>query len=233
MKILLLILYIILFPVLTHATNLCDPVNPTNCEEVNSASTGGGLHTTEYSKQKRYIGQKATYSIESLGIVGLSTSQINPFCVICGSGTRKVIIQNVNIVGSEQVAAARRSFIFRLTTRPTRPVDSTAPTPLDAIPYDSRNGISTVNQLYLFSTATSAFSSEPITSRLVRIVTKIFPITGTVAATNFIPDDNIGFVGTEMGGITLNGVSQCLEISLATIGANAPAISIGLTWTEE
>lgn len=208
-----------------YAANICDPVTGTNCAGVNSTATGGGIHTSEYDLRNQFTGQKATYLAATTGLTATAAGT-GPFFSICGSASTVVRVQRININGSVATTAVRRSITLRKTSTAT---SAGTPTALVQVPADSNSAAGTVSLVNFYTAlATAGTLVGTIGTR-----TRTFPITATVAATDYIPEMIWDFTGRESEAVVLRGTGQCIEAGFDTTTTNAPTLALSVTWTEE
>jgi hypothetical protein len=220
-----LILWALVFPFQLFAANICDPVTGANCAGVNSTATGGGIHTSEYDIRSQFTGQKRTYSAATTALTATAAGT-GPFFTICGSGTTTVRLQQFNINGSVATTAVRQSVTLRKTSTATSAGTATA---LVQVPRDSGSAAGTASLVNFYTVLATA-------GTLVGTVgtkTKNWPITATMASTDYNPEMIWDFRGREMEAIVLRGTAQCLEAGFAATTTNAPTLALSVTWTEE
>lgn len=207
------------------AANICDPTTGTNCAGVNSTATGGGLHTSDYDLRGQFSGQKITYSASTTALTATAAGT-TPFFTICGSSTKTIRIQQLNINGSVATTAVRQTVTLRKTSTATSAGTATA---LTQVPRDSNSAAGTAALVNFYTVlATAGTLVGTVGTR-----TKNWPITATMASTDYIPELIWDFPGREAEAVVLRGTAQCLEAGFAATTTNAPTLALSVTWTEE
>lgn len=210
---------------LSFAANICDPVTGANCAGVNSTATGGGIHTTEYDLRSQASGQKVTYTAATTALTATAAGT-TPFFTICGSGTKTIRVQRLNINGSVATTAVRQAIRLQKTSTATSAGTATA---LVAVPHDSGSAAATANLVNYYT----VLATVGTLVGTVGIRTKIWPITATVAATDQVIEAIWEFSNREAEAVVLRGTAQCLEASFGATTTNAPTLALAVTWTEE
>lgn len=208
-----------------QAATICDPSTGANCAGVNSTATGGGVHTTEYDLRAQFTGQKRTYSASTTALTATAAGT-GPFFTICGSATTTIRIQQFNINGSVATAVVRRAITLRKTSTSTSAGTATA---LVQVPRDSGSAAGTANLVNYYTALATAGALVGTVGTRVRG----FPITATIAATDFIPELIWDFTNREAEAIVLRGTAECLEAGFDTTTTNPPTLALSVTWTEE
>src|SRR5262249_55442946 len=148
-----------------------------------------------------------------------------PFFTICGSATRTLRIQQVTIGGTVATAAVYGDVELRKVSTATSAGTATA---LTKVALDSTSFASTANAVNFYTVlATTGTNVGMVASQAA-----VFPLTGTVAATNA----SLVFDWTgrqESQAAVLRGTAECLEASFGTTTTNAPTLTVGVVWTEE
>ena len=185
-------------------------------------STGTGIADT--GTQRVIVAQKATYAASTTAKTATAAGT-GPFFALCGSSTKTVRLQYLEIDGTVATAAVYGDVILKKTSTATSAGTATA---LTKTPLDSGSAASTASAInYYTALATAGTLVGTIGSKGA-----VFPITGTVAAQM----GNVVFDWTnrqESQAPTLSGTAQCIEASFGTTTTNAPTLTVYAIYTEE
>ncbi len=171
-----------------------------------------------------FVGQRVTYSA-SLGVKTATAAGTTPFFSACGSATKTVRIQYLNIGGTVGTAAVYGDVILKKTSTATSSGTATA---LTMVPLDSGSAAGTLGLLNYYTVLATA--GTPVGA--IDSQTAVFPITGTVAATAASVTWDWSHRAESQAPI-LRGTAQCLEASFGTTTTNAPTLTVAVKWTEE
>lgn len=190
-------------------------------------STSKGLKVEIYDSRGNPMGQKITYSAATTNATATAAGT-NVFSGMCGSATKTVRVQRVNVNATIATAATRSNVIIKKTSTATSGGTATA---LTAVPHDSNSAGASATLINFYTALATPGSAVGVIGSQVRN----FPITGTIAMTDWIPELfwNFGDSTDETEAIVLRGTAQCVEMSFAATTTNAPTVNIRWTWTEE
>lgn len=223
-KYVLLILTCMLGLTPTYAALLCDPVNVSNCAEVNSASTGGGLHTSGYAITGDFEGQKATYTLSSITLTAEGSASALPFFVLCGSDKKVVRVLTLSVNGTFATTAGRRAIALSMLYRSPITTNSGAVFPrVGHNRIDSKYGTMVVGDFF-----TNYSSADYVIGR-IGIKVGNFQVTATPGAANYAPELEWDFRSNP---IVLRGINYCVAMSFDTAPGTIPSVIVSGSWSE-
>lgn len=142
-----------------------------------------------------------------------------PFFTICGSATRLIRVKEFSINGSVGTAATRSTVVLLKTSTATSAGTATA---LTQVPVDSAYPAGSASLVNFYTAlGTTGTGVGVVASQM-----KPFPITATVAATDFIPELVFDL------DVRLRGIAECLQANFGATTTNAPTLKVGVVWTE-
>lgn len=220
-------LIVLLMVFMTTVANAAVIKSGASSDQLTIGATSKAARVTEYDDRGNSVGQKSTYSAGTTTATATAAGT-GPFFSICGSATKTIRVQKFNMNGSVATAATRSNVVLKKTSTAT---SAGTPTALTQAPHDSTNAAGTSNLVNFYAVLATAGTSVGIVGSL----TKNFPITATVAATDYIPEMIFPLTmdKVETEAIVLRGTAQCMEASFGATTTNAPTLSVEVTWTEE
>lgn len=205
----------------TVATNDLVPVNQTQMNGV-AVSAGSGIADT--GTQRLSLAQELTYSAGTT-IKTATAAGTGVFFALCGSATKTISVQRLNISGTVATAAVWGDVIVRRTSAATS--GGTATT-LTGAPMDSTSAAATATAKYYTVLATAGTLAHVVES-----VTNLFPVTAISATLQPTPYPLLfRWKDQDSTGPVLRGTAQCMEAAFGTTTTNAPTLSVAVTWTE-
>ncbi len=196
----------------------------TVADYINGVTVSAGQGAPDTGTQRVIIAQKATYAAATAAKTATAAGTA-PFFSICGSASKTVRVQYLEIDGTVATAAVYGDVVLKKTSAAT---SAGTPVALTKTPHDSSSAASTAALVNYYSAlATAGAAIGPIATK-----SAVFPITGTVAAQM----GQVVFDWTnrqESEAPVLRGVAQCIEASFGTTTTNAPTLGVYVIYTEE
>lgn len=198
-----------------------------NALQVNLAGLiAGEVQGAQNWMRSRIAGELSVYSA-STTVKTTGAAGTNPFFAVCGSATRTMRVQSINIDYTVATLAVQADPRIQKTSTATAGGTATS---LTQTPLDSTMAAATASQVkvYTANDATPGALVGTIFSQMAWA-----QVTATVTAGSSVTKPFTTNFGRDTDVAVLRGIAQCLEASFGTTTTNAPTWTVNVIWTEE